>query len=347
MAVNSPFSEAPSYRPAATRKHGAVELPEHFGAVADEYAAATRAVAVFDRSDRALLAVTGADRKRWLHALVTNAVLPLEAGTGAYTFATNAKGRVLFDMNMLARPDALWLDLDVLAVPTAAQHFDRHLFNEDARVTDLTGQVARLGCVGPGTALLGDQLGGGGMRRGRALNHQPVGSGGLLMAHDFAGQGGFELIVPRGDAPTWWERIVAAGAVPAGFAVLDALRLEAGLPWFGRDMDDHVLPPETGQAERGISYTKGCFLGHEIIERMRSRGVLARRLVRLELNEGGGLLLPGLLQRDQREIGRVTSLVRHPVRPVWVGLGYLQTAVTGYADITVGDPPRPVTICST
>ena len=167
------------------------------------------------------------------------------------------------------------------------------------------------------------------------------------MAHDFAGLTGYELIVPRGEAPAWWARAVEGGAVPAGQAALDVLRIEAGVPWWGRDIDDQVLPLETGQAERGVSTNKGCFLGHEIIERMRSRGTVARRLVRLELPDGDGLTLPAALRRDRRDIGRITSLVRHPTRPLWVGLGYLQTAVTGYADIVVGDASRPVTICST
>ena len=161
MAAISPFADAATYQPVAMRAHGAVDLPDRFGSVTDEHAAATTGVAVFDRSDRALLAVTGEDRKSWLHGLVTNAVLPLDEGAGTYAFATNAKGRVLFDLSIVALADALWLDLDVQAVPAAAQQLDRHLFTEDARVTEVTGHHARLGFVGPGSDRLAAGLSGG------------------------------------------------------------------------------------------------------------------------------------------------------------------------------------------
>ena len=124
------------------------------------------------------------------------------------------------------------------------------------------------------------------------------------------------------------------------------LRIEAGLPWLGRDLDEHVLPPETGQVERGISFHKGCYLGQEIIERMRAHGELNKRLVRLCAADGTGLKLPAKLRRDNLDVGRITSLVPHPCDACWVGLGYLKTAVTGFADILAGDPPRAITIRS-
>ena len=177
------------------------------------------------------------------------------------------------------------------------------------------------------------------------LAHAPVpDSEARLVRHDFAGLPGFELILPRGEAAAWWQRLVQHGAAPAGYQTLDVLRIEAGLPWPGRELDQTVLAPETGQIERGISYRKGCYLGQEIIERMRAHDALAKRLVRLRVPDGAGLELPAVLRRDNLEVGRITSLVRHPTQPCWPGLGYLKTAVTGFADITAGDPPRPVTI---
>ena len=125
---------------------------------------------------------------------------------------------------------------------------------------------------------------------------------------------------------------------------LDVLRIEAGIPWLGRDIDATVLPPETGQIERGISYHKGCYVGQEIIERMRSRGALARRLVRVRTADGVGLAWPTSLRQNGSEVGRLTSLVPHPVTGEWIGLAYLKTRVAEPAGITAGDPPRAIRV---
>lgn len=347
MSAASPFSEAPAYRPVEVLACRGVRLPAYFAAPAEEYQGARQGVALFDRSDRGLLVATGSECKTWLHNLVTNTVRALDDNAGVYAFAVNIKGRVLFDLNILCLPDGLWLDLDAAAIATAAAHFDRYLFTEDVRIEDASGRTARLACGGPGAGGLAARLGVANFAVLPALASVPLaGDGAWLVRHDFAGLPGFELILPRGEAAAWWERMVEFGARPAGYRTLDVLRIEAGIPWLGRDIDDTVLPPETGQTERAISFQKGCYLGQEVLERMRSRGALARRLVQVRLADGEGLALPAPLRRDSEDIGRITSLVRHPVKPVWPGLGYLKTTVTGFADIVAGDPPRSVTICS-
>ena len=346
MTDISPFSEARSYAARALDEIRGVRMAPYFGTPADEYDAARSAVALFDRSERGLLLLTGRDRQTWLHNLVTNSVSTLDDGAGNYAFAINVRGRILFDLNILCTPVALWLDLDALAIATAAGHFDRHLFTEDAKIENVSGQYAHLGCSGPRAPDVAAQLGAPSFRTMLPLAHVPLADEARLVRHDFAGSLGFELIVPRGHAAAWWDRLAEGGAQPAGYRTLDLLRVEAGIPWLGRDIDDQILPPETGQIERGISYRKGCYLGQEVLERMRTHGALARRLVCLRAADGNGLALPAALRRDGNEIGRITSLVPHPKQPYWPGLGYLQTTVTGYADITTGDPPRAITICS-
>jgi len=108
---------------------------------------------------------------------------------------------------------------------------------------------------------------------------------------------------------------------------LDAMRIEAGIPWFGREIDEKGVAPEADPAGCGISYKKGCYLGQEVIERMRSRGVQARRLVRLRASPAVALDLPADLRKGGQTVGRITSLVRHPVEPVGVGLGYVGSSV--------------------
>lgn len=347
MVALSPFSDARCYTARELQDIRGVRMAARFASAGEEYDSARTAAVVFDRSDRGLVILTGADRRAWLHNLVTNTVSALSEHAGVYAFALNVKGRILFDLNILCLPKMLWLDVDAQAVPVAAAHFDRHLFKEDVKIVDGGGQYARLGCGGARAAELAERLDVSNFKALPALATVPLADGSVhLLRHDALGAPGFELVLPRGDAGAWLDRLVEMGARPIGYHTLDLLRIEAGIPWLGSDFADDVLPPETGQLERGVSFHKGCYLGQEVIERMRAHGALARRLVQLRVTDGAGLALPAVLRRDGLEVGRVTSLVPHPRKPHWPGLGYLKTSVTGYADITVGDPPRPVTICS-
>ena len=347
MAALSPFSEARAYTAREWVEYSGVRLGAAFGTPAEEYQAARQTAVLLDRSQRGLLVVTGSERLAWLHNLVTNAVRTLTENSGNYAFAVNIKGRILFDLNILCLADALWLDLELPAIAAAAAHFDRYLFREDVKISDASGQFARLGCSGPGSASAAARLGVTNFTAWPALASVLLSDGEThCVRHDFTGTPAFELIVPRGHAAAWWDRLVESGVHPVGFRTLDVLRIEAGLPWLGCDLDEHILPAETGQTERAVSYHKGCYLGQEVIERMRAHGVLNKRLVRLRTADGTGLTLPVVLARDGLDIGHITSLVPHPREACWVGLGYLKSAVTGFADITAGAPPRAITICS-
>jgi len=162
--------------------------------------------------------------------------------------------------------------------------------------------------------------------------------------HDFAGALGFELIVPADQHAAWFAWLAEQpNACCAGRSTLEALRIDAGIPALGRDLDATVVAPESGQAERAISYHKGCYLGQEVIERMRSHGALARRMVRLEAAERGGAdaagapPLPAMLLDGDTEAGRLTSLARHPLEQRWIGLGLVRTRVSADATLTAGD----------
>lgn len=346
MATESTvFGASPHYHPAARKAVRGAELPAHFGDPAGEFVAARDGRGVADRSDRGLAIATGKDRASWLHNLVTNAVKTLSEGSGAYAFAIDVKGRIQFDLNIFALADALWLDVDRAALPAALKHLDRYLISEDVRLEDATPRFARLGVTGAGARDVVAGLGLEALRDAPQLSHASLPDGGRAVRHDFAGAFGVELLVPSEQAAAWWDRLAGElGCTPCGFDAIDALRIDAGIPWLGRDIDERVLPPETGTVERSISYNKGCYLGQEIIERMRSHGSLARRLVRLSTpaDPAGQPEPPAALRRDGSEVGRLTSLVTHPLNGSGIGLGYLKSSVTDSAGLTLGDPPRPV-----
>jgi folate-binding protein YgfZ len=344
MSRESAFIGSPGYQPTEWTEFRGVRMASRFTTVEQEYRAAHEAAALFDRSHRGLIVATGADRQTWLHNLVTNTVRDLSPGDGVYAFATDVKGRTQFDLNILVLADALWLDVDRPTAPAAQAHLERFLITEDVALTDAGERFARLGCAGPAAADVAKSLGVGNLTPMPALAGAWIDDPRVrLVRHDFAGRTGFELFVPIDEAGRWWQRLAAMpGVTPAGTAATEALRIEAGIPAWGFDIDEKVIPPETGQIERGISYNKGCYLGQEIIERMRSFGSVARRLVKLEVADGAGVSPPAPLVQKGKEIGRVTSLIRHPESGPWIGLGYVRASLADATGLMVGDPPRPV-----
>lgn len=338
------FAEASHYSVDASSGSGAGAAGQ-FTEVGRELDVLEEGVGLVDRSERGRAQVTGGDRLPWLSNLVTNAVKTLDEGSGAYTFAADVKGRTQFDANVLVLRDELWLDLDARHVEAALRHLDMRLITEDVQLKDVSDQDGRLGVSGPGAAELVSALGAGQLVALPQLGHVPLERGARLVRHDFAGGVGAELIIPRADAVTWWDRLAELGAVPVGSRAVQLARVRAGIPVWGAEIDERVLPPETNQIERGISYHKGCYLGQEVIERMRSRGVVARRLVALRgaLDAGGAPFVEmasdaavgnvvgdggAELQLDGANVGRVTSLVVDPRDRVCYALGYAKGSLT-------------------
>lgn len=305
-----------------------------FGDGASEYEALRDGPALVDRSYRGLLEVTGADRAGWLHNLTTNEVKNLGLGEGNYAFATNVKGRILFDLNVLIRKDAIWIDLDRRFLERAKAHFDKYTIMEDVQVVDRSEDHVRLGLVGRNALRMLEQLGAPQARAMSTLGMATVELQGTevpILRHDFCGPLGVELFVPAEQAIQIWREWVDPGgtlpAIPVGDDAVQVHRIEAGLPWPDCEIADEVLPAETGQHERAVSFQKGCYLGQEVVERMRSRGSLARRLCGLRME--GDTVPPqkaSLIGKEGQPVGRLTSVCRSMALSYVIGMGYVKTA---------------------
>lgn len=304
-----------------------------------DYNRARNSVALLERSDRGLIEASGADRATWLNNLVTNVVKTLGPGDGNYAFAVNVKGRVIFDMNMLvldelSRPDGrLWLDIDAGWTPDAMKHLDRHIITENVTLTERTREFRRWALLGPRTAAVIERLGFGNLVPMAQLQHveHPFNGGAVrVVRHDFAGVFGVELIVSAAASDALRQRLLEYGRED-DIALIDPaamhiLRVESGIPASRIDIDAEVIPPETGQTERGIDYKKGCYLGQEVIERMRSRGMLPRQLVGLRLAAKNVPLPPLNVTRDGNDVGRATSVVWAFALDAPLALAYVKTA---------------------
>ncbi|HKQ49368.1 MAG TPA: glycine cleavage T C-terminal barrel domain-containing protein [Phycisphaerae bacterium] len=312
--------------------------------IQQQYRAAMTAGGVYARADRGLIEVRGKDRATWLNNLVTNVVKTLQPGEGNYAFATSVKGRAVFDMNILILDDRLWLDVDRRQIETATKHLERYVITEDVQLADVSSTVERHAVMGPRAGDAGGRLGLGNFSPMSQLQHVAgrIGaSEARFVRHDFAGVPAFEIIVCGED------RAAARAALDAlagelhlatlSAATVQILRMEAGIPASVDDIDEEVVPPETGQVERGISYHKGCYLGQEVIERMRSHGILARKLAGLRVS-GEAIIERGAeILSNSTVVGRVTSSCFSEAMGAVLCLGYVKSALA-----KVGTPVRVV-----
>jgi len=330
-------------------------VPLDYGDVAGEYAAAASGAGLHAARDRGLIELTGDDRVSWLNNLVTNVVRTLTPGEGNYAFALDRAGRILFDLDLLVRPDSLRLNLDRRLLPKAVEHLNRYLISERVKISDRTEESECLALVGPQAKAITDALG---ARHAAAMPALAstlvplVGKYRPLVRHDFAGVFGVEFWVESADAPACWRQLMELGGEvglrPVGRTAIQALRIEAGIPRCPDDIDESVLPAETMQLDRAVSFTKGCYLGQEVIERMRSRGAKPKsRLVGLRLAGAPGEVPSGVaLQLEGETVGRLTSAAYSPRLKATVGLGYIKSshAAVGNKVLAASQPPAEAEI---
>ncbi|WP_242371020.1 CAF17-like 4Fe-4S cluster assembly/insertion protein YgfZ [Anaeromyxobacter sp. SG26] len=255
---------------------------------------------------RALVRATGKDAKDYLHRMSTQDLNRLRPGESAYATFLNAKGHLLAEGHVLAQEEGLLLDLAPQALPDALAHLERLVIMDEVVFEDLSSALRVVPVLGPEAA-----------RRveGRAPGAQ-------RLAHDRRGTPGVDVILPPQEAEALRAELVADGAVALEDSDLEALRILGGVPRFGADVDSTRLPMEAGLTRAAISFTKGCYIGQEVVLRATARGHLQRGLVQLALPAGAG---PGTrLAAAGQEVGVVTSAADTPEGRI--GLGYLRRA---------------------
>src|SRR5690349_14639537 len=225
----------------------------------DGYQALRHGAAVVRRGDRGVLTVTGADRLSWLQGLLTNDVLALPIGGVCDAAYLTPQGRMIADLRVINEPDRVRLDVPGSLAETLRAKFDSLLFAEDAQITDDSSRVAIIDIHGPRP--MGSEV----LSAVRAIAESVV-------ADAAFGVPGISIIAPGADVDRIVKLLVNAGAIEVSLDTLDVLRVEAGRPAFLVDMDEHTIPLEAGIETRAISFTKGCYVGQEVIVRVMHRG---------------------------------------------------------------------------
>jgi folate-binding protein YgfZ len=296
---------------------------------AAQLAALLQATGVSRLDHMGWIRVTGEDRVRWLNGMVTNAIQQLKDGEGNYNFLLTVQGRIQGDATILAEPDALLMETASSQVPGLMTLLDRFIIMDDVELADATGSQSGLLIAGPKAVSLLKRIG---------LNIEDLGAlEKRTMPWNAAQISVFHIhspLIPRfelwADADATQkllEALQSAGAVFCEAQSLEWLRILEGTPLYGTDIRDRELPQETGQT-RALHFAKGCYLGQEIVERIRSRGNVHRTFSAFRLN--GELPAAGAhLEADGKQVGELTSVAAIPLPTddgtiIQLALGYIR-----------------------
>jgi folate-binding protein YgfZ len=303
------------------------ELPArytHHG-VPDEYEAILRphGVGVTDRSWRSVLRLTGPDRHAFLQGMISNDVAALTPGRGCRAAFLDTTGHILADLYVHALPDALLVETDPRCLARLAETLKKYLIMEDVTITDVSSQWAVLSVQGEGAlsalaAVLDPSLPSDLMPLGNVAVTTTDGTAGVLVSLSHSLMPGFDLWLPVDTAPAVWETLVTSGVTPVGEEAAEILRIEARLAVWGHELDPSVLLPEAELAD-AVSYTKGCYIGQEIIARLQARGHTNRALRAVLFgpeapvpHPDDTLHVPENQPDAGREVGRLTSAIASP-----------------------------------
>lgn len=301
-------------------------LPARFTTVDDEWAAVRRRCGLLDAGFRALLRLTGTDRVTFLQGMVSNDVAQLQNGDGTYAALLTQQGKVISDLRVFVLPDELWLDVPAARAVAVRENLERYIIADDVEFVADDSLAPLVVIEGPQAdrvmlAVTGESVTDLPPFAHREMTFDGVRVRAVAVAH--TGERGYLLFGDPAGAPNLWKHCRAAGAEPVGMDALDVLRIEAGIPWYGRDFDDTALISEVG-LEAAISYKKGCYLGQEVVERVAARGQVHRKLVGL-ICEGERVPAPdSKLRRDSKDAGWITSAVWSPARNAAIALGYVR-----------------------
>jgi folate-binding protein YgfZ len=317
-----------------------------FGDPQAEFVALRGTCGVYDLGFRAKIALTGGDRVRWLNGMVTNNIRDLSVGQGVYAFLLNPQGHILGDMFAYNRGELITIDTDSAQAETLLATFDHYIIMDDVEVTNLSEQLTALGVSGPKSREVLTSAGFP-VPEMRSLQVESItwqGEECTLVRGEDAESESYEIWLAPDRVRFLWEALLAAGAAPVGSEALEMRRIVSGIPRYGIDIRERDLPQETEQA-RALNFNKGCYVGQEIVERIRSRGAVHRKFTGF-VAEGMGTISVGLkVAGGGKDVGDITSVasLRVGARDKTVALGYIrrEVGVPG-REVTIGDAKATV-----
>ncbi len=287
--------------------------------VTEGYAALREGVAWVDAGARARIVARGRDRARFLHNITSNEVKQLTPGAGCYAFLLNPQGRIQADLFLLCFEDRFLIGAEPELRQRVIEHIRRYIIADQVELEDVTDRTAELAIEGPGARAALETLGAPAPQP--EFSHAPWGDAVVVNA-TLTGQPGFRLLFPAERKEAVIQDLESAGARRASGEDVRLVRIENGVPRYGEDIDEKSLPQETGRMN-AVSFSKGCYLGQEIVERIRARGHVNRKLELIEL-PGNEPAQGGATVEVGGKSAQVTSSVWSPRAGKAIALAYVR-----------------------
>ena len=306
------------------------EMPAHYGDVAAEHRAVRQAVGLADLSHRGKIRVTGEDRVKWLQSVISNDILPLQSGQGRYSSFLTHKGKMLTYFRCYVQADAVMLeDVGEIGEQTYAALRKLLLYGTKAKMENCAGSWGLLLVSGPKAALVLKAAFGADVVDLKPVNFITATIGGqtaLIVRTEETGEQDFEILIPADGLVAAWERLMEAGAPhgirPVGSHAREALRIEAGIPKAGPELNEEIVPPEANLEGKAFSLSKGCYPGQEVVARMDTYGNVRRHLVGLTLKDATVPPRGAKLFSGDREVGWISSAICSPQLGQVIALGF-------------------------
>jgi folate-binding protein YgfZ len=314
------------------------DTPVSFGDSAAEFRALAEGCGLYDMSWQAKLVLTGEDRVRWLNGMVTNNVRDLALGHGVYSFLLTAQGRIVADLVSYNRGDYLLVTSDRSQAQAIKEMFDHYIIMDDVEVADISDKLSAVGIAGPRVSEILERVGielpqlpkegncgpPTQLEPGQVVDVTCCGIGVSIARNTHPNMDGYEIWFAAEQADTVWDALTAAGATLVGSEALEWYRIARGVPRYGIDLSQRDLPQETEQ-EHALNFAKGCYIGQEIVERIRARAILHRTFSGF-LFEGEPPQAGTKIKEGDKNIGEITSAARipFPSGERRVALGYLR-----------------------
>lgn len=354
MAKQSPLSDLHRSNGVSFVERDGWLLPAHFAAPADEYQAVRSAVGLVDLSHRGLLQFTGADRMSFLQGMLSNDLRALKPFDGQSATLLTQQGKVIADVRVLCAMNSFYLDFWENLKEKILAHLNRYLIADEVEIADRSQEYAIISVQGPkAQTLLQDVVAPGAQLPTRPKQHamMDIESAAVCVVYDsHTGQAGYDLIAPLASVVKIGQALTHLGkqrsASWVGEDAQNILRVEAGIPRYGVDFTEDNLLLEVG-IDHAFSYTKGCYLGQEVVERIRSRGHVNKKLCGLLIDGEDAAVRGDVIEVEFKEAGRITSSVvslqlRRPI-----ALGYVNKEFwTPGSAVSIGPSRRRAIVAS-
>jgi len=306
-------------------------LPDHWTDPLAEQAFARDTVALLDKSYRCYLSLSGPDRVRYLNAILTNNIKDLAADHGTVSLFLNPQGHILAEIETYALPDSLFCVSYAMIRERLITTLDKYIIMDDVTLADDSPRYSTLAIEGPHTSAVVEELAGLHLATLDELQRTAASVAAIpcwITKRSPSGVSGCEFLAEIASLPNLWEVLLQSvrkhDGGPVGYAALSAVCLAQNIPWFGYDFGEKQIPHEAGLQDSHISYTKGCYTGQEIVERVRSRGQVNRQRVSLLFSTPHPPAANEPLTVDGKEAGYVTRAALFSSPPRAIGMGYVR-----------------------